>query len=101
MTNTTKKAVQRWKYCYNGRNLPPVYSTRVCVFKTSRGPKLESCTLVEDLYSDGRQYWVLKGDTKQKEVFPYAWLEIDTDFPEEFFTNITILGEIKLTWLDD
>lgn len=68
-----------WIYCYDNRVLPPLYSTRVCVFQTQSGPKLESCTLVEDLYdTDGfRKFWVIKGDTKKKEVTPFAWLKIE------------------------
>lgn len=95
---TTLQSVRmRWKYCYNGRNLPPRYSTRVCVFKTNRGPKLESCTLIEDLYDNDRPYWVIKGDGKKQEVHPFAWLEIDTDFPDNFFSNLTILGMIEFS----
>jgi hypothetical protein len=96
-----KKPRMRWKYCYNRQHLPPVYSTRVCVFKTNRGPKLESCTLIEDMFRDDRKYWIIKGDAEGKEVYPFAWLEIDTEFPDSFFSNLTVLGTIEFDAVED
>lgn len=85
-----------WHYCEGGQNLPELNKGKVCVFK--RGPRksLEVCVLIEDLYEPNRKYWVVKGSGDRKEVFPFCWLEIDTDFPVEFFTNLERLGKLEV-----
>lgn len=84
-----------WIYCLDNRNLPPLYSTRVCIFETHTGPKLESCTLVEDLMDTSfRKFWVIKGDASKREVSPIAWLRIE-DVTGQDVHNITELKELE------
>lgn len=79
----------RWHYCDDGKNLPKdINKGKVCVFRKGDRAILEVCCLVPDLFQDGHYYWTVKGSTSGKEVFPFAWLEIDANFPPEFFVNL-------------
>lgn len=88
------KPLITWNYCEDGSNLPPTNKTRVCVFRRQTGAKLESCVLIEDLETE-RKYWVLKGSVDGKEVYPFAWLSIEEDFPVNFFVNLRQLGFLE------
>lgn len=82
-----------WEYCWDGNNLPEKNSTRVCLFQTAQGPKVESCILVETLSTesimrDEPEYvWLLKGDISEDPVYPFAWLRIEFEGQEEELFN--------------
>lgn len=82
-----------WVYCWDGENLPQKNSTRICLFQTENGPKVESCILIESLSTERimkdepKYIWLLKGDTSEKPVFPFAWLRIEFEGNEEELFN--------------
>lgn len=96
----------RWVYCYDGQNLPPEFSTRICCFKPKDGSSrviLEACTLIPDLQNAGETFgpldkiWVIRGDIKKAQVFPWAWLKIETEVDQDFFTILQDKGTIVYT----
>lgn len=73
-------------YCedHNIDRLPEQFKTKVCLFKTNRGLRFESCVLiVNPLDTAERPYWVIKGDPTGKQVYPYAWLKLELEGDEE------------------
>lgn len=78
----------RWVYCADGKQLPEPNRAKVCVFRNSHRVWLKTCVLIPDIFEDGKSKWVVKGGTTDEEVFPFAYLEIEEDFPVVFFMNL-------------
>lgn len=78
----------RWVYCADGRQLPEPNEAKVCVFHNSHKTWLKTCVLLPDIFEDGKSKWVVKGGISEDEVYPFAYLEIERDFPVQFFLNL-------------
>lgn len=80
-----------WKYCGDGRILPETDKTVLCLFYSKiKKPRIEACVLLEDLDEPNSYYWTLKGSVDGKEVFPFAWLEVNSEYPEHFFERLEV-----------
>lgn len=98
----------KWVYCYDGKNTPPTWSSRVCLFKQPDDkPKLELCVYVDDIRDLGISlepeqmvsYWLVKGQATQTPVYPWAWLAIDTEVSPGFYDRLEREKEIVFTQL--
>lgn len=87
-----------WHHCSEGRNTPELNKGKVCIFKRGSRVDLEICVYIEDLFQPGRKFWVIKGAVDQKEVYPFAWLEIDKEFSDQFLGNLTRLANIVIEY---
>lgn len=87
----------RWHCCEGGKNLPPAYKSKVCLFMRAGQFYLDICVLVEDLSQDDLLFWVLKGGTDRNPVYPIAWLEMDIqDFTIKDLENLRLLETVEV-----